>query len=349
MEKTRIGAIDIAKGIGIILVIIGHALPSDSMVRVFVYTFHMPLFFILAGMVMKSSEHDKTVFENFRAERKLIRAYGFYSLVFIIFDMIVRFMVQGEMSFRDWLWDFYQTAVFYGINVLWFLATLVLAKVLANRICLISANNLCRLVIGLALFAACCIISVHIQWMNMGTYRLIFFPLVAVLRAVSSVIYILLGYIVGAKAKQHIKKHNMMEIACVTLCALIFLLCIFRFTGNVDIHWVRMGNWPIAFVCAILGFIAVFGFSVLLDKVIVIRELLRYIGINSLFIMATHDYLKIMDVINRILHRLNLLEHQYTVLLQISLLIAIECILCKWCTPYVEKKILLSHNTKKGK
>lgn len=41
--KTRIGWVDTAKGIGLLLVIIGH-LPIP-LVPVWIYTFHMPLFF----------------------------------------------------------------------------------------------------------------------------------------------------------------------------------------------------------------------------------------------------------------------------------------------------------------
>ena len=349
MENTRIGAIDIAKGIGIILVIVGHALPLDNIVRVFVYTFHMPLFFILTGMVMKSPERDKTVFEDFCAEKKLIRAYGFYSLVFLLFDIIVRFTIQGDMGFKELVWNLYQTVVFFGINVLWFLANLVLAKVLVKRICRVSVNKVYWLVAGISLYAACCMISVHIQWLSVGRYRLVYYPLVAVLRAASSVVYILLGYMAGGKVKQYIKKHNMLTITCITLCALILLLCIFRFGGNVNIHVVRMGNWPIAFVCAILGFAAVFGISILLDRVRGIRELLCYLGTHSLFIMATHEYLKIKDVIYLCLLKLNLLNPQNSVLLQILVLIIIECILCKLCSPYVDRIISLNCDNSKRK
>lgn len=339
MDNTRIGAIDIAKGIGIILVIVGHALPSDNPIRVFVYTFHMPLFFILVGMVMKVPEHSGSVFQEFLTERKILASYCLYSLIFFIFDVIVRFGIQRQIGLGGLFWDFYQTVVFYGINVLWFLATLVFAKILAKRICRISVSKVYWLLIGIALFAACSMISEHIQWLDMGKYRLIYYPLVAILRVASTAVYILLGYILGEKAKGYIKRSKIWVTTCVAALAALFLFFIFNFAGNVDIHIMRMGNWFIAFICAIFGFMAVFGVSILLDKVVGIRELLYYIGINSLFIMATHDYLKIREIINWVLQNLNLLERQYTVLLQIVLLIGTECILCKLCAPYVERVI----------
>ena len=42
-QTKRVEALDIAKGIGIILVIIGHM--SSSYLRDWIYSFHMPLFF----------------------------------------------------------------------------------------------------------------------------------------------------------------------------------------------------------------------------------------------------------------------------------------------------------------
>lgn len=48
---NRLREIDIAKGYGIILVIMGHILTEGSF-REWIYSFHMPLFFFLAGAVV---------------------------------------------------------------------------------------------------------------------------------------------------------------------------------------------------------------------------------------------------------------------------------------------------------
>ena len=50
----RIVWIDIAKGLGIILVIAGHLFRYDSYISTVIFSFHMPLFFFFAGLV----EHD---------------------------------------------------------------------------------------------------------------------------------------------------------------------------------------------------------------------------------------------------------------------------------------------------
>jgi fucose 4-O-acetylase-like acetyltransferase len=63
-EKARIGAtrlawIDVAKGITILLVVVGHTAPFGSTMRNYVFSFHMPLFFILSGYTAKSAKSAK--------------------------------------------------------------------------------------------------------------------------------------------------------------------------------------------------------------------------------------------------------------------------------------------------
>lgn len=49
---ARLGQFDILKAIGIILVIIGHTI-KDSLVCNFIYSFHMPLFFLVSGYFLR--------------------------------------------------------------------------------------------------------------------------------------------------------------------------------------------------------------------------------------------------------------------------------------------------------
>lgn len=46
--KKRIEWVDIAKGIAIMLMVIGHEV-SNGLVYALIFSFHMPLFFILSG------------------------------------------------------------------------------------------------------------------------------------------------------------------------------------------------------------------------------------------------------------------------------------------------------------
>ncbi|WP_278969986.1 acyltransferase family protein [Megasphaera elsdenii] len=49
IDLNRVGWIDVAKGIAIVLVIIGHTVQFGGGTRNFIFSFHMPLFFLLSG------------------------------------------------------------------------------------------------------------------------------------------------------------------------------------------------------------------------------------------------------------------------------------------------------------
>lgn len=53
--KERNVTIDIMKGIGIILMVVGHS-GCPSFLRNFIYTFHMPLFFMISGYLITESK-----------------------------------------------------------------------------------------------------------------------------------------------------------------------------------------------------------------------------------------------------------------------------------------------------
>ena len=63
---NRIVYIDIIKGIAIILVIMGHVLSDPSLLRNAIYTFHMPLFFIISGYFLKFKS-ENAFRKNFRS------------------------------------------------------------------------------------------------------------------------------------------------------------------------------------------------------------------------------------------------------------------------------------------
>lgn len=82
-QKKRIDAYDIAKGIGIILVYLGHV-PPHLFVRRFIYTFHMPLFFVISGMLFNEKKYNLKEFVVSRAKSLLIPAFVFSCFAYFI-------------------------------------------------------------------------------------------------------------------------------------------------------------------------------------------------------------------------------------------------------------------------
>ncbi len=91
MNKKRELYLDIVKGMAIILVMIGHSTMANeyapfghrSLIQHFIFSFHMPLFFIISGYFISAT---KPIFPYILLRNaKLILALLFYSLIKIVF------------------------------------------------------------------------------------------------------------------------------------------------------------------------------------------------------------------------------------------------------------------------
>lgn len=135
--------VDLVKGIGIILVMIGHSgmflfIKDNTQLNTFIYSFHMPLFFIVAGFFMKDKVNLKKSFK-----RLLVP----FLLASIFWVFIASFLVQLPTYFRSqelypYSYDFivqlkkFFKAIFFATRVdivgtgLWFLVALFIGRVL---------------------------------------------------------------------------------------------------------------------------------------------------------------------------------------------------------------------------
>lgn len=89
---NRNKSIDIAKGLLILCVVIGHGTQNQSLSD-FMYRFHMPLFLILSGCFLKRIEDVETY-----AKMKAVRLLVPY-LIYMTIDFLANY-VQTECQFR---------------------------------------------------------------------------------------------------------------------------------------------------------------------------------------------------------------------------------------------------------
>ncbi len=140
-KKKRIGYIDIAKGIGIILMIIGHMPLKNEYIKNFIYCFHMPLFFIISGYLFKYKD-NKECLKNIG--RKLIVPYIVTCIAIIVYK-IFRLILDGNFSAIPNILQTWGLASLYGsgsmqpfgiryIGAIWFLLALAFATYCMNNI-----------------------------------------------------------------------------------------------------------------------------------------------------------------------------------------------------------------------
>lgn len=124
----RIEWIDTAKGIGLILVILGH-LKTDYL-STWIYTFHMPLFFFLSGVVFSGAKYS---FKEFLLKRikSLVIPYFSLGIVIWLFYAVVNIFVGQDNglygSNLEMLKNFIVQEHFWTV---WFLACLFLTEML---------------------------------------------------------------------------------------------------------------------------------------------------------------------------------------------------------------------------
>lgn len=131
----RMDYIDAAKGLAIILVVMGHVLRAntdtispevDDLLACLIYSFHMPLFFFVTGYCRYLSEQKRMLTlrtlgrQCEKLTRRLMSAYLLWTLIYYLIRLIT---TPGEPA--TWLTI---TLTFRGVAPLWFLADLLLAE-----------------------------------------------------------------------------------------------------------------------------------------------------------------------------------------------------------------------------
>lgn len=92
-DNKRLVWLDIAKGIGILLVVLGHCLHINEKYFQLIFVFHMPLFFALSGYVFKGSD-SFWLFLKKKAKTLLLPFLGFFLLGLIV-TLLVPVWKQG--------------------------------------------------------------------------------------------------------------------------------------------------------------------------------------------------------------------------------------------------------------
>jgi fucose 4-O-acetylase-like acetyltransferase len=167
MRKQRITYFDIAKGIGIISIILGH-LNVNTFNRI-VFTYHVPLFFIISGYFI-SDKDDLSLFIRKRA-RGLLLPYLYTGLLCIIASLFYDYAYH-QLSIKSVLDTI--RAVIYGsgsgynktllgikpIGAIWFLLALFWSSIMVKVI----KNSRFELPVVIAVFIVS-VLSKEIVWL----------------------------------------------------------------------------------------------------------------------------------------------------------------------------------------
>lgn len=124
--ENRIKYIDTAKGVLIILMLVGH-IWNSGVIHDFIYTFHMPAFFIISGMLFcYSSSLKKTLGKVVIAKVKALLIPYFFFESFAIVLQILQYGMM--MNIKGYIYEMLSLHLFNG--PLWFLWVMFFSEIL---------------------------------------------------------------------------------------------------------------------------------------------------------------------------------------------------------------------------
>ena len=267
--SKRIEWVDIAKGVAIILMCLGHRDIPESM-NFWIFSFHMPLFFFLAGYTTRFESYASFGAYAKRKVRVLLVPYFVFSLCVDIFKIALYYGYYHRGL------DLYKLVVelFIGkVQSLWFIPTLFLIEIVSyglNRLPKGKAPSALALTF-LGYYLGQRFLEARLFWnFDVALVGLFFFWLAQ--------------HFKNSKINQRLTKGDVFLFGGALIAHAICL------TTNAEINMFhkRFGFFPIFLFEGSVGSIATLCVCVWLEKVSFLRRFFVYLGRNTIPILAFH-------------------------------------------------------------
>ena len=279
--------IDIAKGIAIILVIMGHCEYTNETLLVWIYSFHMPLFFMINGFFIKNSIKRLSLKEFTKKKSKTILIpYLVFSIPLYIAYIAKTYIKYKTISRVEAIQKFLgiflvcRDSNFY--IGLWFLVSLFVSDILVYIILKNIFNNKKLKEKNKNTVVACITIIMYTVGVIITTYikKRIFIWNLDIAPLCTS--FILMGYLLSViNEKKDIISNKFLCIIMFFINA-IFAYLNYKVCGKSDIYGSNLGNGFYYLLAAISGSI----FTLQVSKFIGKNKILETIGKHSLIYYA---------------------------------------------------------------
>lgn len=291
-NKVRIDWIDMAKGWGIICVIIGHMI-QGTFIDNWIYSFHMPLFFLISGYVF-STKYNFLEFVK-RKVKSILVPYFCLGVVIVLFRNL--YSVQGEISLKNIFTHIIRLIIQRRNYSLWYLTVLFIIN-----IALYIIVKLLKTETKIAI----CVFLISI----IGNIYYYFFDNLILPWNADACLIAILFFFAGYFYKNHNEQiDGFMNKKIPTIISIILLFAIniiFNYlTQKISGKGLEMfrcsyGFVPFTYISAFAGIF----FIIYVSKLITIKPV-KYIGENSLLYFAWHQSIGIplaTDILTKLLN-----------------------------------------------
>lgn len=302
MGSKRLNYIDMSKGIAILLVVFGHISQVTDNIKVLIVAFHMPIFFIISGLMMKHTGiANKDFCDNLKHKAKTILIpYLSFEFVYTILRMVTK-----GFTLNNFIDRFIKESIMLKPQIisLWFLIALFIAQIIFMSYLKLNKN--------VNYFIVICLVISFMYVFNVKTENIY---LLIIGQSLLGMSFLSIGY----RCYDLIINKNISIKYIIMFCILYFLFSIKN--GYVDMRNLVYGNNFILYILnGVLGSILLISITKLFNS-----KALCYFGKNSVIILGTHNI--IIMVLNEIIG-LNLFNYQdYIITFLIVILIEIPAI-----------------------
>lgn len=308
LRSNRIEWIDLCKAIGIFLVVFAHV-DTTVVSSVYIFGFHMPLFFFLSGVVFNYEKYTVKSFIKSRFNGLIIPYVFFYLITYVYWLFIERNVRPLDMTWWQPLIGLFQGTGHYTAHngILWFLPCLFVVELIFFLICEITDKNILRVAAILILTLVGFGFDKMLPWStNVAMTSLQFFA-------------------VGFGLKNVLVNKPFSKIAAILL--FVFGLCYFTIQGltqnKIGLVTANYGNKCVFEISSYLGIMMILMFSMLLKNNALVNKWGGVIGSNTIVIFGIHGpLLRVLRYLFQLLFPAIQLESN----ILCSLIVSIICI-----------------------
>lgn len=286
IDNTRIEAIDIAKGLGLITVVFGHLFTYGGKISTIIFSFHMPLFFFLSGYFFnpnKETNFEKYAIKKFKS---LILPYIVFCFIGFLFSVAIPSWRVG-LSWHTLVEVFYLTSPeSLHIGQIWFLVCLFWVEILAFIIYKYIFSK-----IKLKLLIIFSLLAIAI----LGYYVSMILPYFFVYQrapfkmdsALTAIVFYFLGYY--TKKCKLIKYLIKWKYLIAPICIIMDIIISIKYLGWANISALIYNNFILYYFCALLGIFAVISVGLILESCCCFS--FSYLGKRTLILFSLHSFL----------------------------------------------------------
>lgn len=283
--KNRIGYIDMAKGLAIILVIVGHSSFVPHMAKIMLYAFHIPLFFFLSGFTLNVKKYETFTGYCLNKIKSLVLPFFLLNSFVFLFQLFVMYPDQvlsfnllhfiKQLLLSDRLHIYFQ---------LWFLNVLFLAHVFSYFILKRGWNLGQWMIIILSLFV--------LVYLGQKIYEKEYYLIWNIDLVPVAMIFILLGVWTKNNLHRLEKYFSVYFLPVVGVLTVLIGRMNYRLSGNqiVDLYYQQIGNHFLFYLAAISGIWSVLIFFKTLPESSIMKSIgqktLIYYGVHSPIVLV---------------------------------------------------------------